>query len=136
MSMWLTLAKIDPALLPDVRSNPDLLDDLLNGDHPEDETHGEDYRTIDHIAEGRAEVEEGAADWREAYPWLGRATGHGSEEIEGDDFGYGPAFVLTPDEVRQVAEGLVGEGWSRFLELAPFLTRAAAEGKAVVGAVI
>ena len=47
----------------------------------------------------------------------------------------GPAFVLTPDEVRQAAEGLVTEGWARFLGLGPFFSSAAAEGKGVIGGV-
>ncbi|MEU8134126.1 hypothetical protein [Streptodolium elevatio] len=136
MSMWLHLAKVDAAVAADVRSNPDLVDDLLDGAHPADETHGEDYRAVDQIAEGRADVEEGAADWREAYPWLGKATGEGGGEIDGTDFGYGPAFLLDADEVRQVADGLAAEGWSRFLELGPFYAKAAAEGKCVVGALI
>lgn len=135
MSMWLTLAKIDPALLHDVHTKPDLAADLLNGSHPEAGSHGEDFRAIDQMATGRAEAEEGTTDWAAAYPWLGKATGHGCDVVEGQALGYGPAFVLTPDEVRQTAAGLASEGWSRFLGLAPFYATAATEGKAILGAI-
>ncbi|MFF5965097.1 hypothetical protein ACFY64_15430 [Streptomyces collinus] len=99
------------------------------------DSHGEDFRALGDIAGGRAEVEEGESDWRFAYPWLARATGHGCQVVEESEFGYGPAFVLTSDEVRQVAEGLVAEGWARFLGLGPFYASAAAEGKGVIGGV-
>ncbi|WP_157968562.1 hypothetical protein [Streptomyces geranii] len=130
--MRLKLARIGPALLEAmreaVRPTPGLVGDLS--------FHGYDYRVLDAVAEGRAEAEEGTADWRTAYPWLARATGHGCATVEGYEFGYGPAFVLTPDEVRQVADGLRAEGWAgAFEDLDPFFAAAAAEGEAVIGGV-
>lgn len=145
MSLWLTLAKIAPPVLAEARQSPALIDALFSGGNdpallpqgfrPGLDSHGEDFRALGDTAEGRAEVEEGESDWRSAYPWLARATGHGCEVVEEYEFGYGPAFVLTPDEVRQVAKGLVGEGWARFLGLGPFYAAAAAEGKGVIGGV-
>ncbi|MFF6980006.1 hypothetical protein ACFZAV_20195 [Streptomyces sp. NPDC008343] len=143
--MGLTLVKIAPPLLEEARRNPELINALFfdrdasalvpHGFRPGMDSHGEDFRALGDSAEGRAEVEEGESDWRSAYPWLARATGHGREVVEEYEFGYGPAFVLTPDEVRQIAEGLVGEGWARFLGLGPFYASAAAEGKGVIGGV-
>ena len=145
MSMWLTLAKIAPPVLAEARQNPALIDALFSGGNdptllpqgfrPGADSHGEDFRALGDIAGGRAKAEEGESDWASAYPWLARATGHGCEAVEGYEFGYGPAFVLAPDEVRQVAEGMVTEGWARFLELGPFYASAAAEGKGVIGGV-
>jgi hypothetical protein len=154
--MWLTLAKLEPALLAAVRGTPGFPGTVLGGGggeggavltgplgggfRPETDRHGEDCRTLDQDAEGRAEVEEDAADWRTVYPALARATGQGPETGEQgapeEQYGYGPAFVLSPDEVREVSEGLEREGWAPFLELGPFYAAAAKEGRAVVGAVI
>ncbi|MFF4273633.1 hypothetical protein [Streptomyces sp. NPDC001536] len=140
MSMWLKLAKIEPSLLGAVPEGG-----------PEPDFHAFDFRTLTAVAADRAEVEEGAAEWTKVYPWLARSTGHGCEVVEGHEFGYGPGFVLTPDEVRQVAVGLVAEGWTRrgttaadwdeegedhgLEDLGPFFTAAASEGKAVIGGV-
>ncbi|MFF3940710.1 DUF1877 family protein [Streptomyces phaeofaciens] len=138
MSMWLNLAKTDPARLREARENPELIDALFSDeDDPEQaaDLHEEDYRTLAEIAEGRAAAEEDSADWTSAYPWLARATGHGCETVEEYDFGYGPAFLLTPDEVRQVADGLEREGWTRFLELGPYYAEAATEGKGMIGGI-
>jgi len=75
--------------------------------------------------------------------------------VEEFEFCYGPAFFLTPEEVRQVAQGLVAEGWTgdttagdwyqenedaeyendEFDDLGRFFAAAAAEGKAVIGGV-
>lgn len=160
MSMWLELVKIDLPLLAQVRHNRELIAALFRGpgeDMPPlpgfrrgADAYGHDYRIISAIAESRAEVEEGSADWTVAYPWLAMASGHGGEVVDEYEFVYGPAFVLTPDEARQVAQGLVAEGWARravpcdwdetseddgFEDLAPFFAAAAAEGKAVLGGV-
>lgn len=148
MSLWLTLAKIAPPVLAEARQNPALIDALFSGGkggndpalvphgfRPGADSHGEDFRVLADTAEGRAEVEEGESDWRSAYPWLARATGHGCEVVEEYEVGYGPVFVLAPDEVREVAKGLVAEGWARFVELGPFYASAAAEGKGVIGGV-
>ncbi|MEU3277384.1 hypothetical protein [Streptomyces antibioticus] len=135
MSMWLNLAKTDPVRLREARANPELIDALFDAESAEADLHEEDYRLLADIAEGRAAAEEGSADWSSAYPWLARATGQGCETVEEYDFGYGPAFLLTPDEVRRTADGLEREGWSRFLELSAYYAKAAAEGKGVIGGV-
>ncbi|MFI2433065.1 hypothetical protein [Streptomyces sp. NPDC018693] len=158
MSMWLELAKIEPSLLTEVREKPELIhalffqkDDpapLPQGFRPGPDSYGEDYRNFVATAEAPAETEEGTTEWG-----LARATGHGCEVIDGyDEFCYGPAFVLTPGEVRQVAKGLVAEGWDadeaadrdeededgevdEFEDLGAFFAAAAAEGRAVIGGV-
>lgn len=160
MSMWLQLVKVDAALLPSLRANPDLVG-VLFGDEddavrppaefrPYVDAYEFDYRTIDSIAEGRAEAEEGTSDWMSAYPWLAKATGHECDVLDDYEFCYGPAFVLGPDEARDIARGLVAEGWFRsaeaarwtgsdedneFEDLGPFLASAAAEAKVVIGGV-
>ncbi|MFJ8112717.1 hypothetical protein [Streptomyces sp. NPDC096132] len=160
MSMWLSLAKIEPSLLTTAREKPELIDSLffdedddpgapVPGFRPVADAYGYDYRLLSDIAEGRAQAEENTTDWMGAYPWLAKASGHGCDVTEEYEFCYGPAFVLTPDEVRQVAEGLVAEGWvpstaakwdeetedDEFEDLGPFFAAAAAEGKAVIGGV-
>ncbi|WP_432087535.1 hypothetical protein [Streptomyces sp. bgisy095] len=160
MSMWLDLVKIDSSLLAVLRERPELIgalffeDDvpepLVSGVHPTGDSFGHDYRLLAEVAEGRAEAEKGTSDWRTAYPWLARATGEDCRTVEGFEFGYGPAHFLTPDEVGQVAEGLVGERWTDrtsaahwnagagerdFDDLVPFFAKAAEEGRAVVGGV-
>ena len=87
MSMWLTLAKIQPALLKEARERPEVVralfsdgDDsvlLPHGFRSGADSHGEDFRTLGDIAAGRAEAEEGEPGWTSVYPWLARATGHG-----------------------------------------------------------
>ncbi|MBB4705258.1 hypothetical protein [Sphaerisporangium siamense] len=73
----------------------------------------------------------------------------GENDIEGYEFGYGPAFVLDPAQVAAVAKGLMGEGWGfdpaqrdpegdayeGFEGLGPFYAAAARDGKASVGGV-
>ncbi|MFK0160663.1 hypothetical protein ACIQVK_52585 [Streptomyces sp. NPDC090493] len=148
MSMWLKLTKIEPALLMAVREGA-----VLSAFRTRADSYGCDHRILSTIAEGRAEAEEGTTDWTKAYPWLARSTGHGCAAVEEKEYesGYGPAFVLTPDEVRQVAEGLMAEGWATtgttaadwtgesedhgLEDLGPFFAAAAAEGKAVIGGV-
>ncbi|WP_431971013.1 hypothetical protein [Nocardia sp. bgisy134] len=160
MSMWLELAKIEPSLLEEMREKPELIHTVFFSENDSAplpgglrrvaDFYGYDYRTLSAIAEGRAEAEKGTADWRDAYPWLARATGDHCDVIAGYEFCYGPAFVLTPNEVRQVTEGLVAEGWvlgttvadwdeenedDEFEDLCPYFAAAAAEGKAVIGGV-
>ncbi|MVO90646.1 hypothetical protein GPA10_39330 [Streptomyces sp. p1417] len=168
MSLWLKLTKIEPPLLEEARRRPDLIEALFSS---EDESRGEDegergggvlpptfrpgadswatdHRLISAVATDRAEVEEGTADWTRAYPWLARSTGEGPDVIEAYESGYGPAFVLTPAEVRAVAEGLTAEGWAAgataahwkgdraeggIEDLGPFFAAAVAEAKAVIG---
>ncbi|OPC77412.1 hypothetical protein B4N89_43685 [Embleya scabrispora] len=175
MSMWLTLAKVEPSVPAAVRERPELIGTLfvdpadepdridpadrpdaeqaaaLPGEfRPRADSYGLDYRLLAAVAESRARAEEDTADWEAAYPWLARATGHGCDVVDEYEFCYGPAFVLGPDEVRRVAEGLVAEGWSRdgraarwdgeredheLEDLGPFFAAAAAEGRAVIGGV-
>jgi hypothetical protein len=120
MSMWLSLAKISPEVLAEIRERPDLLDALFfEEDDPLPEgvsrtadMLGCDYLTLSAVADAKARDEFGADDWREHLTWLVRATGEdGDSVLEGYEFGYGPAFVLTVPEVVEVAEGLAAEGW-------------------------
>ncbi|MFF7248225.1 hypothetical protein ACFZBU_30440 [Embleya sp. NPDC008237] len=134
MSMWLTLVKIEPALPNEARESSDPVGELRNA-RGRDDAHGEDYRVLCGIAEGRAEVEEGTAAWMNVYPALARAIGNGCAAVEASGPGRGAPFVLTPEEVAHVAAGLADEGWTRFLEIARFYVVAAAEGRAVVGEV-
>ncbi|MFF2554535.1 hypothetical protein ACFVUS_26280 [Nocardia sp. NPDC058058] len=141
VSMWLTLVKVDPIVLARALERPDLLQSLVedadSGEHidgfrPDTDRHAEDLGSLIHIAEGRAEAEEGIADWVLAYRNLARATGFDPDSaLDSDDH----AFALDPAAVRAVTEGLTAEGWTRFLGLGPFLVAAAREGKAVLGAV-
>jgi hypothetical protein len=61
------------------------------------------------------------------------------------DFCYGPAFGMTPEEVKEVAAGLAAEPWAHealgvdddenLPGLLRFFAEAAAEGKGLVGGV-
>ncbi|MFI7231596.1 hypothetical protein ACIBO5_51090 [Nonomuraea angiospora] len=154
MSMRLNLAKIEAALLESVRTDPALIGTILvNVGQPhagfsrETDMFADDYRTLIAIAEGRAEAEHGTTQWRRCYPWLATATGeNGANDMQGYEFGYGPAFALDPAQVTAVAQGLAGEGWGSgavrgdgvyegFEALVPFYAAAAREGKSVVGGV-
>ncbi|MEV7372918.1 hypothetical protein AB0O51_18805 [Streptomyces sp. NPDC090301] len=144
MSMWLTLTKIEPSFIEQIVEGREPLVHVSTED-----TYACDYRILDAVAEGRAEVETGAADWMTVYPWLARSAGHGCAAVNEHGLGDVSGFVLTPDEVCRVAEGLVTEGWAsknaaawaagskdRGLEdLGPFFAAAAVEQKAVVGKV-
>ncbi|MFI1582474.1 hypothetical protein [Embleya sp. NPDC020630] len=175
MSMWLMLAKVEPSVPAAVLERPELIETLFfdpadeperidPSDRPDPEraavlpgefrpradSYRFDYRLLAAVAESRAQAEQGTADWEAAFPWLAGATGHECDEVEEYEFCYGPAFVLAPDEVRRVAEGLVAEGWARaggaarwdgeceeheLEDLGPFFAAAAAEGRAVIGGV-
>lgn len=141
VSMWLTLVKVDPSVLGRALESPDVLqlliedadsDEEIDGFRPDTDRHDEDLGSLIHIAEGRAEVEEGIADWVVAYRYLAKATGFDPDSaLEADDH----LFVLSPADVREVTAGLTTEGWTRFLDLGPFFVAAAREGKSVLGAV-
>ncbi|MCF2526202.1 hypothetical protein [Yinghuangia soli] len=133
MSMWLTLVKTDPARAEEVRRTPDSAAALLD-DESSSDAHGEDFRALGDIAEGRAEAEEGTVDWMDVYPALAQATGEGCTALEGDH-GHDYVFVLTAAEVAAVTTGLAAEGWTGFLEIARFYEAAATEGRAVVGGI-
>lgn len=109
MSMQLTLAKIDAALLDAIRQEPALLSRIFGRDNrpwPDElattlgdgDLFSADFRSLDAIAASR-----------ESRAWFDRATG-GTDTV---DYGlnYGPAFVLSPAQVSEVAAGLVAEGW-------------------------
>ncbi|MFE9658417.1 hypothetical protein [Streptomyces sp. NPDC005955] len=156
VSMWLHLVKVTPSLLEEVRTRPSVLDALFfrgearPGFRPVADSFGHDHRTLRELAEDRARVEHGAGYWPTAFPWLARAVGRGCAVVEGYGFRHGPAFVLPPDEVGQVAQGLAAERWSRTVrasdwdegreerdldDLVPFFAAAGATGRAVVGGV-
>jgi hypothetical protein len=181
MSMWLSLAKVDPSVLSAVRAQPDLLDAYFEyegeapaGFDPRSDLFSCDYRTLTAIAEAKAEDAGPGTDWTEAFPWLVRATGEADGDELDYEFTYGPAFVLDVHEVPEVVAGLTAEGWSfdaleyqieesvepdedgfyefdeddeeddgppgdrefdDFVDLIPFLSAAAREGKAVIGGV-
>lgn len=156
VSMWLKLAKIDVELLESVRANPGLIGTIFDsgqapaGFHRGADVFGCDHRILSAVAEARAEAEHETAQWRKCCPWLAAATGeNGQNDVEGYEFGYGPAFVLDPGQVTAVAQGLTGEGWGfgaarrdaaegaheGFEDLGPFYAAAAREGKAIVGGV-
>jgi hypothetical protein len=120
MSMWLSLAKISPEVLAEIRERPDLLDalffeeaeELPEGVSRTSDMLGCDYLTLSAVADAKAREEFGVDDWREHLTWLVRATGEDEAEVlEGYEFTYGPAFVLTAPAVVEVAEGLAAEGW-------------------------
>jgi hypothetical protein len=102
MSMQLTLAKIDADLLDAIRREPRLLDRILgNDDRPllaAEDRFRADYRVLDAIAGTLT-----------ARTWFDQATG-GTDTVD-FDMNYGPAFVLSPAHVLEVAAGLAAEGW-------------------------
>jgi hypothetical protein len=98
MSMFLTLARVDADQLAAIRADPRLLDRILGGHDPGEDVFAADYRTLDAIAAAM-----------DAQIWFDRATG-GTDTVD-FDLNYGPAFVLAPDVVREIAAGLATEGW-------------------------
>ena len=135
--------------------------DRPDGLNERSDVFGCDYRTLSAVAEGCAEAEEAGTDWREHYAWLARATGEDeADHLPGYEFTYGPAFAFTAADVQRVAEGLAEESWSLdeddvrelagtggdeedgdepefddFIDLVPFFSAAAREGKAIVGGI-
>jgi hypothetical protein len=147
MSMWLELAKLTPADLEKVRADPQRLDpvffeeegEALDELDPEADVFGTDYRTLSAIAEAME------IDLDDGESWLSRATGNGIGSELAFDFTYGPGFLLTPDEVQQVAAGLSAEGWAdaaavedddeNLPGLLRFFTTAAKQKRGIVGGV-
>ncbi|WP_331772095.1 hypothetical protein OG948_52020 (plasmid) [Embleya sp. NBC_00888] len=161
MSMWLTLVKVEPAVLGELAGSPGPVGELfvdtgdsgsvLSGFHPGVDRYGCDYRVLSTAAEGRLEAEGGAGRWTREYPWLARAVGYGCDIVEGVEFAGEPSYFLPPEQVGPVAEGLRDERWATgagasrpwngttgdnaFEDLIVFLTAAATEGKAVISTV-
>ncbi|MGX2993229.1 hypothetical protein JNUCC64_02865 [Streptomyces sp. JNUCC 64] len=124
MSFWMRLAKVSPVLLPDLRERPDALLDLFSDeegaappagfDRDEDSLEYQFFpgeETVDHDH------------------WL--TTAHRIGEEIGHDSDGGGFFAVGPDGVRAVARAAGGDELVR-----TFLASAAAEGKAVVGALL
>lgn len=121
MSMWLTLAKVSPETLRAIQERPQLMDgmffendedgqaDPVPADFdPDADVLGTDYRTLTMIAEGLAEHLGSPASFEEQDTWLSKAA-HGLGDLLDYDFCYGPAFVLTPAQVAEIALGLAEE---------------------------
>lgn len=111
--MWLNLAKLSPTQLEQVRGDPQLLDGIFfeDGEVPDDfqeesDVFGTDYRTLSAIAEAmEIDLEDGES-------WLSRATGNGIGSELDFEFTYGDGFLLSPDDVKQIASGLAKEPWA------------------------
>ncbi|MFG3492627.1 hypothetical protein [Streptomyces sp. NPDC047972] len=88
MSTWWTPTKLEPPLIEEVLAAVGLSTAAAGED-----SFGCDYRIIAIVAGGRAEAEEGAADWRTDDPWLARACGHGGVEVKRCGAGEEPAFL-------------------------------------------
>ncbi|MGW1990941.1 hypothetical protein [Embleya sp. NPDC001921] len=161
MSMWLTLVKVGPAMLGKVGDSPVPVGELsvdrggsgsaVSGFRPEVDRYGCDYRVLTMAAEGRLEAEGGTGRWTKEYPWLAMAVGYGCEIVEGVEVAGESAYLLPPEKVGPVVEGLRAERWAAgagtsrpwngttggntFEDLIVFLTAAATEGKAVISTV-
>ena len=160
--MWLNLAKVSPELLARMRAQPGLFDtmffeeddELPDGFVPRTDVLGCDYLTLAEVAKAMADIEAPGTDWGDHYVWLARATGaEESDHLEEYDFGYGPAFFLSPGAVAEVLAGLTDEGWLNededrdaseenegdefddMTDLVPFFAAATREGKAIVGGI-
>jgi hypothetical protein len=112
MSMTLYLVKVPPAIAERIKAYPELLNqvwdevEMTDGDlarlDPEHDRLMEDYLSL-----GRVVNEE-----PDRYPWMRRAL-HGMGEEIAFEYGYGPGFVVTPQQAAQIVAGLAEEGWWR-----------------------
>ncbi|MET7393464.1 hypothetical protein ABZS66_08225 [Dactylosporangium sp. NPDC005572] len=138
MSVWLTLIKLDPALLP---ATPSFLESLFfdspasKGINPDEDVLGID--NFDDLVD--------LADPSSPHPWIARATrGTGTAQID-CGLRYWGAFVHDPAAVAQIAANLPNsielaleaaedfEFDQDFDDVRAFYRRAAREGRAVVG---
>jgi hypothetical protein len=113
MSMWLILAKVEVGLLEAVRADPGLLSSLLfdDGEAPIPDELSAAFDAGSDVFEADYRTLSAIADALPAQEWFQKATGDGTESLPYDDLTYGPAFAHGPQEVSDVAAGLVAEGW-------------------------
>ncbi|MFB9182252.1 hypothetical protein ACFFX1_29290 [Dactylosporangium sucinum] len=138
MSVWLTLIKLDPALLP---ASPAFVTSLFfdrppsAGIDPDEDVLGID--NFDELVD--------LADPAAPHPWIARATrGTGSAEVD-CGLRYWGAFVHDPATVAEIAANLPNsvelaleaddevEFEADFDDVRAFYRQAAREGKAIVG---
>ena len=139
MSMYLEYAKVSPETLKKILADDSILDAIFFGEGALPDGYnsgtdgiGLDYRMYAEIAEAMA----GGTEIYDQDTWTAKAAGNQfGTELE-FEFNYGPVIYFTPEEVKQIAEGLPGEGWDPDEDyeenVARFFRVAAAEGKAVL----
>nr|CAP48980.1 putative integron gene cassette protein [uncultured bacterium] len=103
MGMAACFAAIDQKTSDRLRLNPDELEDYLYPDDGDGEP--ENYIDVDKAWHGIHYLPTGTSD--EGQPPLSWAILGGAEL--GDDMGYGPARILTPEQVKAVAGALPSE---------------------------
>ncbi|GIH88575.1 hypothetical protein Pro02_69830 [Planobispora rosea] len=137
--MSLFLVKLPTALAARVEVEPDLLTQIWG----EEDVVDSEVAALDEahkLFEDYLDIAQVVAEGPDRYPWMRKAL-HGTGEELDVDFGYGPAFMAPPQDVRQVAAGLTGEGWWRpgdevttiAQAISAFYTTAAAEDRAIIG---
>jgi len=149
MSMWLNLVKLTLDDVEKVKAKPNVLDAVffdggtsqLASYNEANDVFGTDYRTLSEVGEAMADGEE----LEEQDTWLAKSVGNGLGDELDYEFCYGPGFVLSPDEVKNVATGFASEAWYADAEavdddenipgLVRFFETAAKEGKGVIGGV-
>jgi hypothetical protein len=108
--MTLYLIRVTRALAERIQAEPRLLEQVWGeGDVSNPEIAGldldNDALMEDYLGLGRVLAEE-----PQRYPWMERALQGTGQEV-GFEFGYGPGFVVTPQEAAEIAAGLASEGW-------------------------
>ncbi|MGO1073848.1 YfbM family protein [Lysobacter sp. CA199] len=101
MGMAACFAAVTPATAERLTSNPDQVEEYLFPDGGEPEN----YIDVDKAWHGIHYLLTGSAD--ESVPPLSWAVMGGTEI--GEDIGYGPARILTTEQVKQIAEALPNE---------------------------
>ncbi|MFG1609111.1 hypothetical protein [Actinoplanes sp. NPDC049265] len=144
MSMELLLVRLTPAQQEAIAADPELLDLVF----PEDEQASLPgvlaslHIDADTLEENYLEISAILDESVEEYEWMRKAA-NGTGTTIRFDFGYGDAFVLSPEQVAEIAAGLDAEEWLRpdsdeagsVLAVAAFYRDAAALGRGVIGGV-
>lgn len=142
MSMVLYLAKMPATTAERIKANPELLyqvwDEADVTDSDIDALDSErDKLMEDYLHLGGIVNEE-----PDRYPWMQRAL-HGTGVEAGFEYGYGPGFLVTPQEAGQIVAGSAVEGWWRVGDaivtvdhaIAAFYNSAHAAGHTVIGGI-
>ena len=144
MGMELLLVRLTQAQQETIVADPELLDLVF----PEDE-HDPLPGVLaslnigaDTLAESYLEISAILDESVEEYEWMRKAA-NGTGMTIRFDYGYGDVFVLSPEQVAEIAAGLDAEEWLRpdsdeaasVLAVANFYRDAAKLGRGIIGGV-
>lgn len=141
MSIQLEYCKVTPATLAKILLDESILGSIVfgKGEPPAEFDGTKDWTAVDYRIYSAIAEETGGMEISAQKTWTAKAAGVNFGSDLEFEFNYGPAFYFSVEEVKQIAEGLIEEGWNPEEDydgnISRFFSRTSAEGKAVIGGV-